>query len=445
MQSKMFHGSFLCLVAAVVFLSGPADAAHQSHTVGGNVVTHWHEIAMRLMVDPGPILDSRAFSIYQAAIHDAVNGVERRYEPYTADVSSPGASVEAAVGTAAHDVLVALSPSQRDKIEKEYASALAEVPDGQAKNDGVALGRQCARANLDRRGDDKIPIGPWPPTEGPITEPLYVPTGAAGDYDFTPPFDRPPLGPIALFPGLGRLKPFGIDLTRHRPKGPDRLSSRRYASDLKHLKVFGSLTSTRRSPDQSQTAFFWFEEFAPWNQIANSVLRRKHADIWQSARVLALVNFSLVDSFIACFKAKYHFRFWRPYTAIRRADEDHNRLTEPDPNWLPLLWTSPEIVPPRFFIPPIPEYPSAGAMTSAAAAEVLIRNFGDHEQFSATSPFLPGVTRHYVSFTQAAKENGMSRVYGGLHFLRAVKDGYIHGKNIGREISEMLPPANRSK
>ena len=168
-----------------------------------NPVVQWTEIAADLMTDPGPVIDSRAFAILHAAIHDAVNGIDRRYEPYTADLSSPGASLEAAVGTAARDVLLALSPSRKEEIEDAYAKAMAGVPKDPARTAGIMLGRRSAKANLERRAGDRIPVGPWPPTEGPITRPVYLPTGEPGDYDFTPPFDAPPLGPIALFPGVG--------------------------------------------------------------------------------------------------------------------------------------------------------------------------------------------------------------------------------------------------
>jgi PAP2 superfamily len=408
-----------------------------------NPVTHWHALATELLVDVGPIIDSRAFSILQAAVHDAVNGVERRYEPYTADLTSPGASLDAAVATAARDVLVALSPSHRERIESEYVAALATVPDGSAKDAGVALGRHAAQANLERRAADGVPVGPWPPSQGPITEPVYVPTGEPGNYAFTPPFDRPPLGPIALFPGWGRLTPFGIDLSHHQLRGPDRLLSRRYARDVHYLKSIGRLNGSTRTADQTEIAFFWFEPLPIWNSIANDVIRRQHLDAWEAARLLVLVQFAMADAGIACFAAKYQFQFWRPYTAIRRADEDGNRLTAAEKEWLPLLWTDPSVFPPTFVIPPIPDYPSAAAMTAAAAAEVLIRHLGDRQPFEATSAFRPGTVRRYTSFTQAVQESAMSRVYGGIHFLRAVQDGFQQGRSIGRVIGRMLPPVNR--
>ena len=77
-------------------------------------------------------------AIFHAAIHDAVNGIERRYEPYTADLSAPGASVDAAVARAARDVLIAVAPGQTERIEQEYAAVLADVPDGPAEDDGVS-------------------------------------------------------------------------------------------------------------------------------------------------------------------------------------------------------------------------------------------------------------------------------------------------------------------
>ncbi len=408
-----------------------------------NPVLHWNRIANEIFpVNVGPVIDSRAMAILHAAIHDAVNGVEPRYEPYTAALSSPGASVHAAVASAARDVMLALTPNQTPRIEQEYAAALADVPDGPAKDQGVLLGQQAAHANLERRANDGIVPGPWPPQEGPITKPIYVPTGKPGDYDFTPPFDAPPLGPVALFPGLGRLTPFVIDLARHRVKGPDPLRSKRYARDVKFLTAYGRREGSSRTEDQTDTAFFWFEPFAIWNDIATTVLERQQASPWRAARVLALMNFAAMDAGIACFDAKYQFRFWRPYTAIRRAGEDGNDATDADPDWLPLLWTPPD-QPLLFLIPPIPDYPSAAAMTSAAAAEVLTKHLGASVPFAVTSDTLPGVTRHFRGFSQAAREAGMSRVFGGIHFLHAVEDGWTAGERVGRAVARTLPRRGR--
>ena len=435
-------GTLLLWIAIGLVSGASTDASHDEQRHRDPVI-RWNRIANEIFpAHIGPILDSRAMAILHAAIHDAVNGIERRYEPYAADLSYPGASVDTAVASAARDVMLALTFDEVQRIEQEYAAALAEVPDGPAKDQGVLLGQQAARASLDRRLPDGIVAGPWPPQQGPITEPVYTPTGQPGDYAFTPPFDAPPFGPLALFPGWGRVAPFVIDVERHRLKGPDPLGSKRYANDLNFLEAYGSLHNSARTPDQTNTAFFWFEPFGIWNDIAATVLQRVPANPWRTARILALLNFALADAEIACFAAKYEFRFWRPYTAIRRADEDDNRETSADPEWLPLLSTPPG-EPLRFFIPPIPDYPSAAAMTSAAAAEVLTKHLGDSVAFDVTSTTLPGVARHFRSFDQAAREAGLSRVYGGIHFVRAVEDGWAAGQRVGREVARKLPRANR--
>jgi len=414
-----------CIAAFMALARAPTALAHESmHVEAGNAVTRWNAVALQVLpVDPGLILDARAFAILHAAIHDAANGVERRYQPYTADLSSPSASVDAAIAAASHDVLVALSPSQQGTIEVAYASALLAVADGPAKQAGIALGRASARANLERR------IGDGADT---AASPAYVPNGKPGDYDFTPPFDGT-LGEVALFPGFGNVTPFGIILGMHGLPGPDRLDSAEYTKDFNQLKAIGRLDSKVRTREQTDIARFWFEGSpAGWNRIANTLVRQQKLDVWSSARVMALVNFALADGYIAGFDAKYHFRFWRPVTAIRHADADDNAGTKADPTWLPLEG-------PYFFTPPVPDYPSTHTVLGTAAAEVLIQNLGDHVHFAVASSTLPGAIREFESISDAANENGLSRVYSGIHFMHAVRDGCRQGKGIGQHISQLLP------
>ncbi len=258
------------------------------------------------------------------------------------------------------------------------------------------------------------------------TQPVYVPKAVPGDYQFTPPFD------FALFPGWGQITPFAITTSEHQPRGPHALSSSAYALDFAHLKAIGRAGSTTRTAEQSEIAKFWYED-SPlgWNRIANTVVSQARLDAWDAARVFTLVNFAMADGFTAGFAAKYNFRFWRPITAIRNAAGDGNRSTEPDPTWEPLMPT-----------PPVPDYPSTHTVLGAAAAEVLIHFFGDKVAYSATSLTLPGVTRQYKGFSQAALDNGRSRIYAGIHFRRAVDDGYTQGQSIGRAVAALLPPVD---
>jgi membrane-associated phospholipid phosphatase len=196
------------------------------------------------------------------------------------------------------------------------------------------------------------------------------------------------------------------------------------------VTAIGDINSTVRTPEQSEIARFWYED-SPlgWNRIANTAVRQRELDPWSAARTLALVNFAMADGFIAGFEAKYRFRFWRPVTAIRAAESDDNPLTKADQAWRPFLDT-----------PPVPDYPSTHTVLGWAAAEVLIQLLGDRMQYTADSLTLPGVTRQFKAFSAAAEENGLSRLYAGIHFRHAVKDGTRQGRSVGRAVAEALGP-----
>jgi hypothetical protein len=244
---------------------------------------------------------------------------------------------------------------------------------------------------------------------------VYVPGSGPGAYQFTAPFD------FAVEPGWGRVRPWVIDIAQHTVAGPQALSSAEYARDLQYLKAIGSVASSKRTPDQTEIARFWYED-SPlgWNRLTNTIVRQRQLDPWAAARAFALVNFAMADGFIAGFEAKYRFNFWRPVTAIHATS---------DPSWEPLMTT-----------PPVPDYPSTHTVLGWSAAEVLIQLFGDDMQFDVTSLTLPGVTRHYTKFSVAAEENGLSRIYAGIHFQHAVKDGKQQGRGIGREVAKALAP-----
>jgi membrane-associated phospholipid phosphatase len=408
------------VLIAVLFSSARPSAAQ------GNAVTAWNSIATTaVLINPGRILDSRALAAVHAAVYDTVNAIDHRSQPYLCHDDAPGASVDAAVAAAAHDVLVKVSTAPN--VEPAYLAALLAVPDGQGKTDGIAVGQRCAKAVNDRLDTDGA---------AGAALPVYASTLQPGDYDRTP-FNAPtPPGVVGLFPGWGRVQPWAIEVADHQVPGPDPLDSIQYAFDLQFLKAIGSLDSRVRTPEQTEIAKFWAEGApAGWNRIANTVIQQQGLDAWKSARILALVNFAIADSFIASFDAKYRFRFWRPSSAIQRADEDGNPLTAADPDWKPLFSAAP------YLIPPIPDYPSNHTVVGAAAAEVLAHFFGDRVSFSTTSTSLAGVTRSFRSFTEAAVENGLSRAYAGIHFLRAIADGYWQGRGIGRSVERLLPPA----
>lgn len=394
-----------------------ADATHAGRHRPANAVVHWNSVAEAAFAPSqgtNPMAHSRIFSILHASIHDALNAIDRRYAAYTPGLpAAPKAHPDAAVAAAAREVLVQLVPDQAGMVEAAYGRALAGIGPGAARTAGIALGQAAAAATLERRRDDGARDAAIP----------YVPGSAPGEYQFTPPFD------FAAQPGWGRVRPFAIELQEHTLEGPQALDSAAYARDLAHVAEIGHFASATRTPEQTEIARFWYEDSTlGWNRIANTVLRQRGVDAWDAARAFALVHFAMADGFIAGFGEKYRHRFWRPETAIRAAAADGNPRTAPDAGWKPLLVT-----------PPVPDYPSTHTVLGWAAAEVLIDLFGDRERYALTSLTLPGVTRSYRGFSAAAEENGLSRLYAGIHFRHAVRDGRRQGRSIGQAVAEALP------
>jgi PAP2 superfamily len=418
------HMLFLATLAAATLAAGlpqsslaqPA-ASVQKHERAVNAVVHWNSVADQALTPvqgTNPMAHSRILAILHASIHDALNAIDRRYQPYTPGLpAAKNANADAAVAAAAREVLVRLLPDQAAPVETAYSRALAGIRDGAAKTAGIATGQAAASATLSRRQDDGAAGAAIP----------YVPGTAPGEYQFTPPFD------FASLPGWGRVKPFVIAVEDHELEGPQALTSKAYARDFEYIKDIGHITSATRSAEQTEIAKFWYEDSTlGWNRIANTVMRQRGTDAWDAARAFALVHFAMADGFIAGFSEKYRHRFWRPETAIRAAALDGNPRTEPDAAWKPLLIT-----------PPVPDYPSTHTVLGWAAAEVLIELFGDRERYALTSLTLPGVTRSYRGFSKPAEENGLSRLYAGIHFRHAVRDGRRQGRGIGQAVAEALP------
>ena len=308
------------------------------------------------------------------------------------------------------------------RAEADYASALGQIADGTAKVQGIALGQAAAAAIIANRAGDG--------SDTPLVDPNFPQGTAPGEWRFTP--GSPP---IAFAAGWAQVRPFALrSAAQFRPGPPlavdcggKPLSNadgcRRYAADVEEVQRLGgngTSTPSARTAEQTEIALFWVESSPlAWNRIARSVSSAQGLDPWQNARLFGLLNVALADGYIASFATKYHYRFWRPVTAIRNADVDGHDATTP----------------------PIPDYESAHTVQGAAAAQVMKRVFGRNDiRFSACSLTLPAgstcndaspVARSYHGFDQAADENGVSRIYVGFHFRDAVEKGLRHGRQIG--------------
>lgn len=380
------------------------------------------------------VVISRTMAMMHLAVHDALNAIDRRYEPYLYEgKAEPSADARAAIAAAARDVLVGVipgwgNPEQRAKaltlVDSAHTAALAKVPDGPPKNKGLAIGKSVAAAILAARKAD----GSTAPSQ-------YTPETAPGKWR-PHPNPVPPNPPIAdaalavgnwpaMLPQWGQITPFTMVAPwQSRLPGPPALASADYARDYDEVKRLGGKNSSARTAEQSEIARYWYEGSAQgWSRIARLVAAQRRLDRWENARLLALVNAAIADSFIAGFDTRYVYNLWRPVTAIRAADTDGNDATAADPSWEAFLNT-----------PPIPEYPSTHSIAGGGASAVLARFFGgDQIAFSmASGPPFAGITRSFKSFSQAAQENADSRVYAGIHFRSACRDGIKLGEQIGR-------------
>jgi hypothetical protein len=402
----------VCLLSAALSVT-VVDSAR------ADAVTDWNIAATTAAAAPfvGGIPQGRIFAMTHAAIHDALNAIDRRYQPYAFDVQADrNASPEAAVAAAAHDVLVHEVPSvQQPMLDTAYADSLSGIPDGAAKDAGIAIGKAAAAAIIALRSSDgsQAPM-PYTPGSGPG---VWIPTPP----DFLP----------AGVPGWGKVIPFGLRSgSQFRLKPPEYfdLTSEAYTADYEEVKSIGDVNSPIRTAEQSEIARFWYEGSQQgWNRITRMFLAQHDLDLdlWETARLFALVNFAVADAYIAHFDTKYFYNFWRPVTAIRAGDTDGNDATVPDPDWLSYLVT-----------PAIPDYPSGHSTAGAAAATVLTRFF-KHDDLPFTTmsgaPF-PGITRTFQTFWDAAVENANSRVYAGIHFRTATTDGLQLGERVGRYV-----------
>ena len=365
-------------------------------------VARWNRVMTDAAVaaELDPLSESRMFAIVHAAMHDALNAVERRYEPYRDGVSAvSGALPEAAVAAAAHAVLFEMLPAGRAEFEVQYADALEQMKDKRAAAAGMRVGKQAAARLLALRSDD-----------GAAQLVKYMPGNKAGDYRPTPPDFTP-----AFFAHWGNVRPFVLKSSaQYRPAAPLAPSSASARADIDEVRTIGGEKSAARTAEQSEISRFWYESSPQgWNRITRVVAEERKLDEWKSARLFALVNFAIADGYIGSFEAKYHYNYWRPATAIRETV---------DVTWLSDLPT-----------PPLPDYPSGHAVAGASAAAVMARFFGtDMVSFSTTSgaPY-PGITRKFWSFSEAARENGASRIIAGIHFSNAVQAGYVQGDRIG--------------
>jgi hypothetical protein len=415
------------VVGAVLAVGGAIMAS--AAVAPSDEVTNWNQMLFRAALVGGtsPLVTTRVAAIVQAAVFDAVNGIDRRYTSIHVPPAGPaGASRDAAAAQAAYATLVQLYPAQKSTLDARLAVSLASIGTRDsvaAVADGIAWGQSVADAIL-----------AWRTTDGfaPAPPPFLGGTGV-GMWRPTPPAFAPGAGPQFAY-----MVPWVIGAPgQFRPAGPPALTSDRYAADFNETRTMGGSSSSTRTADQTIFAWFWASSTASyiWNDVARSLIDRMRGDSesdWRSqhhhatlenARLLALLNLAAADAAIGCWEAKYTYVFWRPVTAIPLAATDGNPATTADPAWMPLFAT-----------PAHPEYPSGHSCVSGAAGAVLANYFGDRTRFHAKSDVMPGVVRSFDSFSAALEEVQNARIFAGIHFRSATNDGQILGASVAEYV-----------
>jgi hypothetical protein len=411
------------LVHACGSHSASVEAKHQSPQDSSsqpvNPVLQWNRTLLVIVRTPGAqpatVHPTRSFAIMHAAIYDAVNAIDRTHRPYLVRLSGVprSASQEAAAAAAAHQVLVSLYPAFKTTLDAELQQSLAQIPDGNDKVEGIRVGQTVADRILAVRSNDGSNAQPIPYVFG--TDP--------GDYQSTP----PNFPPQPQFTHWSRVTPFALErASQFRPGPPPALTSDAYSDAFNQIKSVGIVNSTTATADEALSGRFWNGAIQNyWNEIAQTVSLAHSLTTAQNARLFALLNLSFADDVIAFYDAKYTYNFWRPVTAIRAGDSDNNPETVADPNWLPKVGKT----------APDPSYPGAHAVISAAGAEVLISFFDrDRVDLNVTSEVLPGVERSFMSFSAAAEEATLSRIFGGQHF----RFDLTTGQRLGRDVADFV-------
>lgn len=392
----------------VLFLSlavvQPASAA--------DAVTFWNETAITASAahaGRAPAVSPVDLAYVHAAIYDVVVALRGRYQPFAVTLESvpAGASLDAAIASAAHRILLALFPADHGYLDGRYAAALGLVADGQPKTDGIAVGEQVASQLLVSRAGDG-----W---NAPV---VYVPGSGPGVWQPTAP--APPVAPW-----LGVMRPFTFSSSsQFRAEPPPSLDSPQWAQDYAEVQQLGSLTSVTRTPAQTETARFYGEHAGmQYARIFRAFADEHELSLEDNARLFAQLYVTSADAIIACFDSKYYYSFWRPITAIRAGDTDGNPATTGDPFWTPLLAT-----------PNHPEYPSAHGCFTASIAAALADFFATKKVTITLTSTVTNTARSFESTDDMIREIIDARVWAGIHYRTSV----VHGAVIGRQVAHWV-------
>jgi hypothetical protein len=388
-----------------------------------DVITEWDEKGTAFVMPltaswGGPHMTQRAMTMVDIAMFDAVNAIEPKYRPYIAQGTVlAGASKEAAAAVAATTVLLSLVPADSKPaadIRAQLAAYLEAIPQGEAKEAGIKIGQEAANTIIKKReSDGSSALDAYRPKTKPG---VYVPTA------------------ITVGSMWSQMKPFVLkEPSQFRPGPPPALDSDEFVKSYNELRELGGKASTKRSPEQSETASFWLM-VGPraYHPLFRQICTTKALSVVDCARTMALGAMALTDAYMAVYEAKYHYELWRPITAIRNGDSMGNPNTPRDATWQPMADT-----------PLHPEYPCAHCILSGAVAKVIELQLAGSPlpELSQTSPTMPNVTHRWTTLAAFTQEVSNARIWAGFHYRFSTVVGTEMGAKVGQYVVEtaLLP------
>ncbi|MEM7705497.1 MAG: vanadium-dependent haloperoxidase [Pseudomonadota bacterium] len=397
-------------------------------------VVRWNQLVMETAEAEDGFLTLkglRTATLMHLAIHDALSNIQPRFQPYRLNHPEPEADPLSALTQAAFALARSQYPDQVQRWSTERERWLADVPQGRARTLGLELGDRAAAAILAARAGDG-----WDGEAEYRWHPM-----APGVYAEFSDHSGTPEG-FVFGAGWAEAEPFAINAPASlRVPPPPAIDGPAYAEAFDEVKRVGRDLSDERSPDQTHLALWW-KDFAEnsHNRLARRLTLERGLTGVTANRLFALLNVAVFDAYVSSFNNKFFYNHWRPYTAIRWAENDGNPATSADPDWNNT----------HGHTYAFPSYPSAHGTACAAAMSALAETFGDDMAFtmitaevdmagplSGKRPMEPP-GRQFNSFSEAAMECALSRVYLGIHFRYDSIEGNRLGHQVGEQVLQTL-------
>ncbi|MDB6153644.1 MAG: superfamily protein [Chthoniobacteraceae bacterium] len=400
-----------------------------------DVVTDWNLTSIQVSKAQAPFsgaslntnLATRIHAIESIAVYNAVNSILRfgtSYGEYDAPAPAT-ASVEAAAAKAARDVLANYFPSQIATLDSLYEASIAAIADGQDKTDGILAGSEAASHIIALRANDGS--SPNVTYAGPAAP-------GVGVYQLTPNIPPATVPPFTFANGINQqwaaVTPFILSSpAQFRPLPPPAVGSARYVKAFNQVKVYGDPANPRHTAELQHIAQFYKQDAEILDNEAARLLSASHnLSVADNALFFVTLDTAIADTRIAEWEAKYFYLYWRPITALNA--NGSGAVTNNYAAWKPALVT-----------PNHPSYPS-GHSGTVVAIEVLRAYFGDFNTLTLHTTTAGEPARTVTSLTRIEVDNGLSRIYGGIHFSFDNEAGQELGRNVANYVLANGPQLN---